>query len=273
MTTLLVARNVSVSIRTSVQQVSVVRNVHLTLHAGKTLGLIGPSGSGKSMTAKALLHLLPKEATLSGSILFQGIELIDGPPKRWHNVRGLAISLMLQHSATILNPLRTVGQQIIESYRRRYPRSSFAAGWQWAADFLTLTNIHNAHRILSSYPHMLSGGQQQRVLIAMALAPAPQVLIIDEPTTALDAEGQAQVLHMLRSLQMQQHLGILFISHDLSAVATICDRVAVIHSGKIIEEGETDSVLSAPRHPYTQHLLCAQRFGRTRLVAKDSARS
>ena len=235
-----------------------VSGVSLTLERNEILCLVGESGSGKSVTARAIMGLLPGPhvRASAGRILFRGEDLLKAPHSRLRALRGSEISMIFQEPMTALNPVKTVGQQIDEAIavHSRMPNSQRLVR---IMDRLSAVHLSEPERVVRSYPHQLSGGQRQRAMIAMALALEPAVLIADEPTTALDVTTQAQILALLKEIQLQRHMGVLFITHDFGVVSEIADRVAVMQTGKVVELGETRQVLEAPKHPYTRALIAA----------------
>ena len=234
-----------------------VQDLSLVLRAGEVTCLVGESGSGKSMVARALLGLLPPRVNLAaGRLQFGADDLAALPEARMRAIRGAGIGMVFQEPMTALNPLHRVGRQVDEVLRlhtRLGRRDRRARVLQLFAE----THLPEPERLYHAYPHQLSGGQRQRVVIAMALALGPKLLIADEPTTALDVTTQAQILHLLRTLQRERGTAVLFITHDFGVVAEIADRVAVLQRGAMVEEGPADSVLRTPQHSYTQLLLAA----------------
>jgi peptide/nickel transport system ATP-binding protein len=235
----------------------VVRELSLAIEPGRVLGLVGESGSGKSVTSLAILGLLESAAEVRGSIRFDGEELLTLRPEAMRRYRGRRIAMIFQEPMTALNPVMQVGRQIAEAIEthqpaltRRQVRSAVIASLEAVA-------LPEPEKRYTDYPHQFSGGQRQRILIAMALANRPQLLIADEPTTALDVTVQAQVLSLLRDLQQQFGLAMLFISHDLAVVAEVADRVAVMRHGWLLEQGSREQIFHTPRHPYTRSLLGA----------------
>jgi peptide/nickel transport system ATP-binding protein len=235
----------------------VVRELNLAIQPGEVLGLVGESGSGKSVTSLAILGLVESAAEVRGSIRFDGEELLTLRPDAMRRYRGRRIAMIFQEPMTALNPVMQVGRQIAEAIEthqptltRREVRNSVIANLQAVA-------LPDPEKRYTDYPHQFSGGQRQRILIAMALANRPQLLIADEPTTALDVTVQAQVLKLLRDLQQQFGLAMLFISHDLAVVAEVADRVAVMRHGWLLEQGSREQIFHTPRHPYTRSLLGA----------------
>jgi len=239
-----------------------VRGVSFAVRRGETVALVGESGSGKSVTALSVLQLLPYPAARhpSGSIRFAGTELMGAPESTLQAIRGDRISMIFQEPMTSLNPLHRVEKQIAETLMLHKKLERDAARAR-ALELLDLVGIADPAARLSSYPHELSGGQRQRVMIAMALANDPELLIADEPTTALDVTIQAQVLELLRELKEATGMGLLLITHDLGIVRKVADRVCVMTDGRIVEQGETEQIFSAPQHAYTRHLLAAEPKG------------
>ena len=233
-----------------------VRNLSFKVHENEMLALVGESGCGKSTTALAVMRLLPSSATLEGKIEFEGRDLVGLSKQTMRSIRGNAISMIFQEPMTSLNPVMTVGQQIVEVLRRHEPLSAGAA-WQRAVELLDLVRLPEPASRANDYPHNLSGGQRQRVMIAMAVACRPRLLIADEPTTALDVTIQAQILQLLDSLRRDLSMAVLLITHDLGVVGQYANRVAVMYSGETVEDGTTQRIFTHPRHPYTKGLLGA----------------
>ena len=268
---LLEVRDLSVDFRSEQGPVHAVRHVSFELDRGETLALVGESGSGKSVSALSLLQLLPYPTAShpSGSILFSGDELLGADADRLRQLRGAEISLIPQEPMTALNPLHSVERQINEVLLVHKQMDQQAARAR-TLELLRLVGIRDPEDRLASYPHQLSGGQRQRVMIAMALANEPELLIADEPTTALDVTIQAQILDLLQSLQQQLGMAILLITHDLAIVRKIADRVCVMTEGEIVEQGPVETLFSRPEHRYTRHLLAAEPKGRPPAVAADA---
>jgi peptide/nickel transport system ATP-binding protein len=241
-----------------------VRGVSFTLERGETLAIVGESGSGKSMTSLALMNLLPKRATRRADRLaFDGIDLAAAPETRMRALRGNRMAMIFQEPMTSLNPSYTIGNQLIEALRTHRSVSSDEARDR-AVQLLEKVGIPAAARRLSQYPHQLSGGLRQRVMIAMALMCGPDLIIADEPTTALDVTIQAQILHLLADLKNESGMAMILISHDLGVVARVADKVAVMYAGEVVESAASRPLFKAPRHPYTRGLLnCIPVPGRT----------
>jgi len=234
-----------------------VRGVGFALERGQTLGLIGESGCGKSITALALLGLLPERAVLGGSIRFDGQELVGRSDAEMCRLRGNRIGIVFQEPMTALNPLHTIGRQVAEPLRLHQGLSGAAAQRQ-AVGLLDRVGLPDAARRVDAYPHQLSGGQRQRVTIAMALACGPDLLIADEPTTALDVTIQGQILDLIADLVAERGMALLLISHDLGVIAENVQRMLVMYGGTVVESGPTGAVFARMAHPYTQGLFAAR---------------
>ncbi|MEM9049830.1 MAG: ABC transporter ATP-binding protein [Pseudomonadota bacterium] len=246
-----------------------VRNVTFAIDRGETVALVGESGSGKSVTALSTVSLLPDVARVSGSVTYEGREMVGAPEEDLRAVRGNDISFIFQEPMTSLNPLHTLAKQIGESLALHQGLSG-AAAEKRTLELLLRVGIRDPESRLASYPHQLSGGQRQRVMIAMALANNPDLLIADEPTTALDVTIEAQILSLLKELQADLGMAMLFITHDLGVVRRIADRVCVMKSGEIVEQGPVAELFEAPKHPYTRMLLEAEPQGRPEPVPADA---
>ncbi len=254
---LLQVRDLNVTLPDQGQRLHAVRGIDLDVAAGETLCLVGESGCGKSMTALALMQLLPRGAKLAASELRLGdLDLASLSEKKLSGIRGRRISMIFQEPMTALNPVFTIGDQLRAVYRRHTGASSGAAQAR-AIEMLESVGLTNAALRMRQYPHQLSGGLRQRVLIAMALMCEPEMIICDEPTTALDVTTQAQILHILKEAQVSRNMGMIFITHDLGVVARIADQVAVMYAGRIVERGPRQSVLRTPIHPYTKGLIAS----------------
>ncbi len=251
--------DLSVSFRSGKKITEAVKSVSFSIERGKTLALVGESGSGKSVSALSIMQLLPYPAAFhpSGSIVYEGQELMNGSEKLLRKIRGNDVSIIFQEPMTSLNPLHTIEQQIAENIELHQGLTGDATR-ERVLDLLDKVGIHDAKSRLNSYPHQLSGGQKQRIMIAMALANEPDLLIADEPTTALDVTIQAQILQLLMDLQKEMGMAILLITHDLGIVEKFADNVCVMQHGKIVERGITKDIFANPQHDYTQHLLASE---------------
>ncbi|MQW44729.1 ATP-binding cassette domain-containing protein [Sinorhizobium meliloti] len=236
--------------------VDVLRGVDLAVTRGEALGIVGESGSGKSVTWLAALGLLSKDASISGNVRLDGMELVHADDAHLDQVRGRRIAMISQDPASALNPVLRVGKQVGEVLSRHRGLSGRAIRNE-ARRLFELVGLPDADRRLDAYPHELSGGQNQRVMIAAALAGEPDLLIADEPTTALDATIQAQILDLLATIRQETGMSLVLISHDLGLVSETCDRIAVMYSGRIIETARTKAIFGNPLHPYTRGLLGA----------------
>jgi microcin C transport system ATP-binding protein len=265
---LLEVENLAVQFRAGHARFDAVKGVSFRIERGETLALVGESGSGKSVTALSVLQLLPYPAAShpSGSIRFKGEELMGAPEPALRAIRGNRVGMIFQEPLTALNPLHNIEKQINEVLIVHRGLNRGAAR-QRTLELLELVGIRKAAKRLGAFPHELSGGQRQRVMIAMALANDPELLIADEPTTAVDVTIQAQILKLLKELQQRFGMGLLFITHDLGLVRHTCDRVAVMQSGKIVETGPVADVFKAPKHEYTQRLLASEPRGAPAAVA------
>lgn len=247
-------RNLRISLRQPAGMLDVVRGIDLQVDRGEIFAIVGESGSGKTMATTALLGLGPSNAvTTADRMEVGGLDLTQG---KWSGVRGRKIAMIFQDPAASLNPVFRVGAQM-DQVLRLHTSLGRAARRTRCLQLLEETGLPDPERVLRLYPHQMSGGMQQRVLIALALSAGADLLIADEPTTALDVTVQAQILALLRSLRDRHGLTILFISHDLGIIAQFCDRVAVMRQGRVVEQGRVSEVLHHPRHPYTQALLAA----------------
>lgn len=255
--TILSVRDLNISFKTFAGQVQAIRGVNFDLKKGETLAIVGESGSGKTVTTRAIMGLLGKNAQINaGQILFNGQDLLTYSDRTMRDIRGTQIAMIFQDPMTSLNPTLTVGQQIMEVLikQRGFSRQSAI---EETIQLLTLCGIRDPEQRIKQYPHQFSGGQRQRIVIAIALAGDPEILIADEPTTALDVTIQAQIIELLKEIQAEKGLSIIFITHDLGVVANVADRVAVMYAGRFVEIGEVDDIYYNPQHPYTWGLLTA----------------
>ncbi len=266
---ILEVKDLRVGFRQDGRVVEAVRGVSFSLDRGETVALVGESGSGKSVTALSTVSLLPGSAEVSGSVTYDGQEMIGASDARLRDVRGNDISFIFQEPMTSLNPLHTLEKQLAESLALHQGIVGEAAR-ERIVELMEKVGIRDAQSRLGAYPHQLSGGQRQRVMIAMALANKPDVLIADEPTTALDVTIQAQILELLADLKAQEGMGLLFITHDLGIVRRIADKVCVMKDGEIVEAGAVDEIFANPQHPYTRKLLSARAVGAPDPVAPEA---
>ena len=257
---LLRATNLSVAFSQGGVETAAVRGVDFHVDKGETVAIVGESGSGKSVSALSIVGLLPENAAISGSVRYKDTEMIGADPVELRRIRGNDVSFIFQEPMTSLNPLHTLEKQIGESLALHQKLQGDAARAR-AVDLLAKTGIDNPESRLKSYPHQLSGGQRQRVMIAVALANNPDLLVADEPTTALDVTIQAQILQLLAELKSAEEMSLLFITHDLNIVRSIADRVYVMKDGRFVETGKKDDVFDRPSHRYTQRLLAAEPSG------------
>lgn len=268
---LLAIDNLSIAFRQQGETQTVVHNLSLEVAVGETLALVGESGSGKSISALSVLRLLPTPPASypSGDIRFHGQSLLHADEATLRGVRGNRIAMIFQEPMVSLNPLHTLEKQLYEVLSlHRGMRKQAARGE--ILDCLERVGIRQAPRRLADYPHQLSGGERQRVMIAMALLTRPELLIADEPTTALDVSVQAQILQLLRELEQELNMGLLFITHNLSIVRQLADRVAVMQNGRCVEHNDCRALFSAPAHPYTQRLLDSEPDGEPVPLAADA---
>ncbi|HDY7615833.1 ABC transporter ATP-binding protein [Vibrio vulnificus] len=254
---ILSVRDLEVSFTTDDGPVKVLHGVNFDVRAGRTLGLVGESGSGKSVTSMSIMGLLPKPygQIVNGQILYRGTDLVTLPAEQMYAMRGDRISIIFQDPMTALNPVHTVGRQINEVLELHRPDLDKHARNEYALEMLKKVRIPLPEKRLNEYPHNLSGGMRQRVMIAMALACKPDILICDEPTTALDVTVQASILELMNELQQETGMAMIFITHDLGVVAEVCDDVAVMYGGRIVEYAEIFELFDHPKHPYTERLM------------------
>ena len=252
---LLEVRDLHTAFTTPAGTVNAVNGVSFNLERGKVLGIVGESGSGKSVTAYSIMQILEKNGKIvSGSVKLDGQELVDAGEKVMKTVRGNKISIIFQDPMTSLNPTYTIGHQLMEAIMLHTPRNKKEA-WDRAVEMLRLVNVNEPEKRMKQYPFEFSGGMRQRVMIAMALACEPDILIADEPTTALDVTIQAQILELMQSLQKELGMAIIMITHDLGVVAQMCDEVIVMYAGSICEQGTADEIFYNPCHEYTKGLM------------------
>ena len=256
---ILEVRDLEVEFSVDDGKIKVLDGVSFQVAPGKTLGIVGESGCGKSVTSLAIMGLLPRPhgQVVAGSIRFQGEELLSLPPDQMYKVRGNRISMIFQEPMTALNPVQTVGAQLMEVFSLHRPDFSKAQRKEAAIAMLQKVGIPEPAQRFAVYPHNLSGGMRQRVMIAMALACEPDLLICDEPTTALDVTIQAQILDLMKALQAQTGMAIIFITHDLGVVAELCDEVVVMYAGRAVERADIFELFDHPRHPYTHGLMAS----------------
>lgn len=254
---ILSVKNLQISFKTFAGEVQAIRGVSFDLHKGETLAIVGESGSGKTVTTRSIMGLLSKNAIIkSGEVIFNGDNLLQYKERQMRDIRGTQIAMIFQDPMTSLNPTLTIGQQIMEILTKQRGMSKSEA-IEETIELLTLCGIRDPEARLKQYPHQFSGGQRQRIVIAIALAGDPEILIADEPTTALDVTIQAQIIELLEEIQRQKDMSIIFITHDLGVVANVANRVAVMYAGKIVEIGGVDDIYYHPQHPYTWGLLSA----------------
>ncbi len=254
--------NLTISFKSETESLQAVKGVSLQIASSEILGLVGESGSGKTVLASSLLGMVESPSRIeSGNIIFNlstgSVFLTKLPERSWQDIRGKHISMIFQDPMNALNPARTIGSQFLEAIHIHKPQLDRANAVRLAVDMLDRVWLNKPVDLLPRYPFELSGGMRQRVMIAMALVHEPQLLIADEPTTALDVTVQAQILDILLDLRQRINMAILFISHDLAVVGSIADRIAVMHDGEIVETGQTSDILENPQHEYTKKLLWA----------------
>lgn len=254
---ILEVKDLVVEFRTERGTVKAVNGVNFDVYKGKTLGIVGESGSGKSVSALAIMGLIPNPPgrVASGQILYRGKSLVNIDPSEMRKIRGNKIAMIFQEPMTSLNPVFTIGNQIEEVIELHQPHLTAAQREAKAVDMLRLVGIPSPEKRVKEYPHQLSGGMRQRVMIAIALSCEPDILIADEPTTALDVTIQAQILELMKKLQKELGMGIILITHDLGVVAETCDHVAVMYCGQIVESADVETLFNHPSHPYTKGLM------------------
>ena len=255
-------KDLRISFRTDAGKLQAVRDISFDLERGRTLAIVGESGSGKSVTSRAIMGILAGNATVeAGQILCDGTDLLKLSDEEWCSVRGKRIAMIFQDPLSCLNPVMRVGKQIMEAVllgnHTRKGRMSRAQARQRALELMGEVGIHEPAARFRQYPFQLSGGMRQRIVIAIALASDPEILICDEPTTALDVTIQAQILELINRLKQERNLSVIFITHDLGVVANMADDIAVMYAGKIVEYGTAEDIFYDPRHPYTWSLLAS----------------
>lgn len=258
MTPLLEVDNLHLSLNSASRSLPILHSISFAVYPGEIIGLVGESGCGKSLTASAILRLLPSSHTLTGQIKFEGQNLLALSSKQFTLLRGTRLSLILQDPALAFNPLISIGKQLTEGLRY-HKKLSWEEAHCKGIEWLNRVGISDASARMRQYPHEMSGGMKQRILIAMALICQPSLLIADEPTTALDVTTQAQILDLLQHLQREEHMSLLLITHDLGVVARLCQKVMVMYAGQIVETGPVEHIFTSPQHPYTQALLQSRR--------------
>ncbi len=268
MPSLLSIRNLSVHFNNEKEKTAAVKNISIEIRKSELIAIVGESGSGKSVTALSLLQLLPKQADVKGNAVFfhsekRPVDLINLPASVLNEIRGKYIGMIFQEPMTSLNPVFTCGSQVMESIQLHQQVSKKTAR-QKTIELFEKVKLPEPEKILTCYPHQLSGGQKQRVMIAMAMSCNPTLLIADEPTTALDVTVQKTILELIRSLQQQNHMGVIFITHDLGVVADIADKIVVMYKGEIVEQGIARDILQSPQHPYTKALLACRPVGQSK---------
>ena len=258
MDNILEVKDLAVSFQTFFGEVEAVRNISFDVKRGSTVAIVGESGCGKSVTANSIIQLLPKPPALykNGQVIFNGENLLDKTEKEMTHIRGNKISMVFQDPMTSLNPTMKVGKQIIEGVRK-HKKISNEEGKKLAIDMLKLVSVPQPEKRVNQYPHEFSGGMRQRVMIAIAMASEPELLIADEPTTALDVTVQAQILDLMKKLKDDLNTSIIIITHDLGVVADIADEIVVMYAGQIIEKGKLNEIYYNTKHPYTKKLLAS----------------
>ena len=252
---ILKVEDLAISFYTPVGEVKAVDGISYTLHENEIMGIVGESGSGKSVESYGIMRLLQSPGKVkSGKILFDGKNVLDYDKKEMRNFRGNKCSMIFQNPMTCLNPVYTIGNQLMEAVLVHKDVSKDEA-YKRAVKMLELVGIANPEKRMKQYPHELSGGMRQRVMIGMGLICEPDILIADEPTTALDVTIQAQILELIKEIQQKNKMSVIFITHNLAVVAQICDSVSVMYAGKIVEQGSVDDIFYNPKHPYTKGLL------------------
>ena len=255
---ILSVENLSISFRTINGMVRAVRGISFDLKRGETVAVVGESGSGKSVSIKAIMGILAGNAVVdSGTIMYEGRNLLETNERDYHKIRGSKIGLIFQDPLSALNPIMKIGKQITETLKLNNPRMGKKEARQKAVELMESVGIPDADRRFDQYPFQFSGGMRQRIVIAIALARDPEILICDEPTTALDVTVQARILDLINRIKKERNISVIFITHDMGVVANMADRINVMYAGKIVEKGTADEIFFEPAHPYTQALLAA----------------
>ncbi len=257
MANILEVKNLITSFQTEAGRVRAVDGISFSVKKGKTLGIVGESGCGKSVSSLSIMRLLPKPSGVveNGEISLQDNDILKLETKDLYKIRGRKISMIFQEPMTALNPVHSVGKQISEIFKIHFPKMNSGEVLNKSVEMLKIVGIPDPEKRFSEYPHQLSGGMRQRIMIAMALSTKPEILIADEPTTALDVTIQAQILKLMQDLQKETGMSIIFITHDLGVIAEVCDDVVVMYAGKIIEKAPVIEIFKNPKHPYTIGLL------------------
>lgn len=256
--TVLSVQDLTISFRTINGMVRAVRGVSFDLKRGETVAIVGESGSGKSVSIKAIMGILAGNAVVdSGHIMYEGRDLLTLSEKEYHKIRGSKIGLIFQDPLSALNPIMKIGKQITETLKLSHPEMNKKQLRARAIELMESVGIPDAENRIDQYPFQFSGGMRQRIVIAIAMARDPEVLICDEPTTALDVTVQAKILDLINEIKRERNLSVIFITHDMGVVANIADRINVMYAGKIIEKGTSEEIFYEPAHPYTQALLAA----------------
>lgn len=258
---LLQIRNLNVYYNTLIGKVKILDNINMDIEYGDIIGLVGESGSGKSTLGQAIARILPPNASISGEILFEGVNLLSLSEKEIEKYRGTQVFMVFQNALNSLNPVKKVGFQLEEALSLKYQKLGKKVSkdeiYKEVIDVLKDLRLPDPEAIVERYPHQLSGGQIQRIIVAMALLLRPKLLIADEPTSAIDVTLQAQVVNLFKQLNQETKMSIIFITHDISLAYSMSDRIAVLYAGRLMEEGKTEEVIKDPMHPYTQALIAS----------------
>ena len=253
---ILAISDLDITFKTTAGPVHAIRGINIDLYKGETVAIVGESGSGKSQEAYSIMGLLQSPGkVVGGSITFEGQDVLSFTKDQMTEFRGSKVAMIFQNPMTCLNPVYTIGNQLVEALRAHDKKISKEEAEKRAMEMMEMVGINNVQKRMKQYPHEFSGGMRQRVMIAMGLICHPQLLIADEPTTALDVTIQAQILDLMKDLQKKTKMGIIFITHNLGVVADICDKVSVMYAGRIVEQGPVDDIFYEPAHPYTKGLL------------------